>query len=291
MPQCGHHADGRDLALNGKNAYAASGVPDGLLKALKELNDEGEFIDDVQLTEGGRWLILYGDNGFRWNDIPASLEKKLREYNENEEVVTSVTFNDKGGWIIISTEHISASNTGVYDWIEEGMDKYGALWAAHMTNEALILCYENGFRHSGNIPEKVKRKLGETNILEKILKEYYTDLDGLALLLNSEVVSSVCFNDDGNWILISNERVLSSPDFSEAIEKGTEQNGEVLTAYMTNDSFVVCYEKGITTFGEIPEKVHNMLKNNKFTIYRLKFLPDGAYFIADKDGTNYDYYM
>lgn len=155
---------GGDLALNGKNAYAASGVPDGLLKALKELNDEGEFIDDVQLTEGGRWLILYGDNGFRWNDIPASLEKKQREYNENEEVVTSVTFNDKGGWIIISTEHISASNTGVYDWIEEGMDKYGALWAAHMTNEALILCYENGFRHSGNIPEKVKRKLGETNI-------------------------------------------------------------------------------------------------------------------------------
>lgn len=89
---------GGDLALNGKNAYAASGVPDGLLKALKELNDEGEFIDDVQLTEGGRWLILYGDNGFRWNDIPASLEKKLREYNENEEVVTSVTFNDKASY-------------------------------------------------------------------------------------------------------------------------------------------------------------------------------------------------
>lgn len=161
--------------------------------------DQGEYIEDVQLTENGSWLVHYGINGFRWSNIPS--------------------------------------------------------------------------------------------LLEKILKEYYTDLDGLALLLNSEVVSSVCFNDDGNWILISNERVLSSPDFSEAIEKGTEQNGEVLTAYMTNDSFVVCYEKGITTFGEIPEKVHNMLKNNKFTIYRLKFLPDGAYFITDKDGTNYDYYM
>lgn len=191
--------NGGNLALTGRNTYAAKGIPEDLRKTLDELIDQGEYIEDVQLTENGSWLVHYGINGFRWSNIPS--------------------------------------------------------------------------------------------LLEKVLKEYYTDLDGLALLLNSEVVSSVCFNDDGNWILISNERVLSSPDFSEAIEKGTEQNGEVLTAYMTNDSFVVCYEKGITTFGEIPEKVHNMLKNNKFTIYRLKFLPDGAYFIADKDGTNYDYYM
>lgn len=155
---------GGDLALNETNAYASSGIPQDLLDALKELNEAGEYIDDVQLTEDGRWLVLYGDNGFRWNDIPSSLEQKLREYNRDQEVVTSVTFNDKGSWIIISTEHISSSDPDIYDWIEEGMEKYGQLWAAHMTDEALILCYENGFRHSGNIPENLKQKLSETNL-------------------------------------------------------------------------------------------------------------------------------
>ena len=190
--------NGGDLALTGRNTYAAMGIPEDLRKTLDELIDHGEYIEDVQLTENGSWLVHYGINCFRWSNIPSLLEKVLNKYMEQE---------------------------------------------------------------------------------------------GLALLFNSEIISSVCFNDDGNWILISNERVLSSPDFSETIEKGTEQNGAVLTACMTNDCFVVCYEKGITTFGEIPERVHNMLKNNKLSIYQLKFLPDGVYFVADKDGTNYDYYM
>jgi len=155
---------GGDLALNWNNAYACSGIPRGLADALEELNEGRELIDDVQLTEGGRWLVLYGDNGFRWNDIPYSLEQKIREYNNNREVITSVTFNDKGGWIVISKDYISASSTEVYDWIKEGIDAYGQLWAAHMTNDGLVLCYERGYKFLGDVPENLKRKLKETNI-------------------------------------------------------------------------------------------------------------------------------
>lgn len=155
---------GGDLALNWTNAYAASGIPSKLSEALDQLNDEGEFIDDVQLTEDGRWLILYGDNGFRWNDIPYGLEQKLREYNRNKEVITSVTFNDSGSWIIISQEHISASNTAIYDSIREGISEYGQLWAAHMTEDGLVLCYERGYRFFGNVPQTLKDKLSETKI-------------------------------------------------------------------------------------------------------------------------------
>lgn len=175
------------------------GIPEDLRKTLDELIDEGEHIEDVQLTENGSWLVHYGLNGFRWNNIP--------------------------------------------------------------------------------------------QVLEKILKEYYMDLDGLALLLNSEYVSSVTFNDDGDWVLISNERVLSTPDLKDEIEAETEENGKVLTAHMTNDGLVVCYENGFLLYGNIPDEVRNKLNNNSFNVYRLKFLPDGAYFLADKDGTNFDYYM
>lgn len=155
---------GGDLALNRNNAYAVSGVSDDLVEALDELNEEGEYIDDVQLTEDGRWLVLYGDNGFRWNDIPSDLERTLREYNSDQEVITSVTFNDNGGWIVISREHISASTSDVYDWIKEGIDQYGQLWAAHLTNDGLVLCYERGYKFMGDVPDVLKQKLRETSI-------------------------------------------------------------------------------------------------------------------------------
>ena len=155
---------GGDLALNYSNAYAYSGIPTGLANAIKELHADGEFIDDVQLTEAGRWLVLYGDNGFRWNGIPYDLEAKLREFNDRGDVVTSVTFNDNGGWIIISSEYIAASTSDVYDWIKDGMEKYGSLWAAHMTNDGLVLCYESGYKFMGNVPQKLKDKLKETSI-------------------------------------------------------------------------------------------------------------------------------
>lgn len=90
-----------DLMLYGLNGWASNGCPSNLTDALNELNNNGEYIDDVQLTESGRWLILYGNNGIRWNDIPYSLERKLREYNNDGETILSVTLNDYGNWIII----------------------------------------------------------------------------------------------------------------------------------------------------------------------------------------------
>ena len=62
-----------DIALYGKNGYSMYGCPAGLNDAIKELHQDGEYIDDVQLTENGRWVILYGNNGISrartdWND-------------------------------------------------------------------------------------------------------------------------------------------------------------------------------------------------------------------------------
>lgn len=155
---------GGDLALNETNAYAYYGIPSGLAKAIDELHEEGEYIDDVQLTENGSWLVLYGDNGFRWYGIPADLESTIRDYNEDQEVVTSVTFNDHGDWIVISQEHISASNSGIYDWIKDGIESYGQLWAAHLTNDGMVLCFAGGYKYMGEVPYTLRNKLKETSI-------------------------------------------------------------------------------------------------------------------------------
>ncbi len=150
---------GGDIALNYNNQYSYSGIPTSLANAIKELHDESAYIDDIQLTENGNWLILYGNNGFRWSNIPSDLEYAMREFNNNQEVITSATFNDNGAWILISTEHIKASSSNIYDWIQDGMESYGQLWAAHITNDGLVLCFERGYKFLGNVPEKLKDAL------------------------------------------------------------------------------------------------------------------------------------
>ncbi len=153
-----------DVALYGQNGCAEANTPQGLSRAIKQLNNEGEFIDDIQLTERGRWLILYGNNGILWNDIPYSLEQKLREFNNNGEVITSVTFNDSGDWIVISTDYICASDYRIQNWLAEGFDIYGSLWAACITDDGIVAVFEGGYKFLGNIPNDLQTALKKTNL-------------------------------------------------------------------------------------------------------------------------------
>ncbi len=86
----------------------------------------------------------------------------MREYNADNDVILSVAFNDNDDWIIIG-EKISASSDKIMRYIKEGMDKYGGLWAACLTNDGLALVYENGFRFWGDVPEALKLKLKTVN--------------------------------------------------------------------------------------------------------------------------------
>lgn len=155
---------GGDLMLYGTNGWAGMGLPTDLTDALSELNNDNEYIDDVQLTENGKWLILYGNCGFRWNNIPYSLEKKLREWNANNEVVTCAAFNDYGEWIAISQNYYSASSDSLMSWLEDGAQKYGVLWTAAVTNDGVVAVFEEGFISKGNVPDSLWDKLRETSI-------------------------------------------------------------------------------------------------------------------------------
>jgi len=172
-----------DLALYGRNGCARSGCPRDLNDAIVELHDDGEYIDDIQLTEDGSWLILYGDNGLVWDDIPYSLERKLREYNEMQEVITSVTFNDAGNWIVITTNYFSSSHSEVNEWLKDGNEEYGQLWAACVTDDAIVAVFEDGYKFLGNVPESLKKALRKTDLDVYRLKIagtawFFADKDG-----------------------------------------------------------------------------------------------------------------
>lgn len=172
-----------DLMLYGNNGYAASGCPQGLIDAIRDLHNKSEYIDDVQLTEQGRYLILYGNNGFVWNDIPYSLECELRKYNNNNEVVLSVTFNDVGNWVIISRDYYTSSDASINQWLKDGAEIYGMLWSVCLTNDAIVAVYSGGYRFFGEVPYSLKTALEKTKLNVYRLKIagnawFFADNDG-----------------------------------------------------------------------------------------------------------------
>lgn len=139
--------------IYGRNGWASEGCPKKFTEALRELNNENKKIQDIHLTEDGRWIILFENNGMQWDNIYEELLNKMIKYNEDGEEITTITCNDDGEWILITTKSISASSNELLEWLGEGLDLYGQLWTASVTNDAIIAVYENGFRLWGNIPE------------------------------------------------------------------------------------------------------------------------------------------
>jgi len=155
---------GGDVAIYKTNGWAAQGAPKEMTDKLKELHDKNKLIDDIVLTESGSWLILWGTNGISSYGTPDGLYPKLKRWNEENEVITSVTFNDHGDWIAITKTKYSASSKKVLSYIKEGEAEFGEFWAAHLTNDGLVLCYEKGYKFLGNVPDNLKKKLKDTKI-------------------------------------------------------------------------------------------------------------------------------
>jgi hypothetical protein len=155
---------GGDVALIERNGWAATGIPAEMTEELEMLNDKDELIDDVVLTEEGNWLVLWGNNGVTSSGVPRSLDDMIGQWNEEAEIIYSITFNDEGDWIMISADKYSASDAELMEWIGQGEQEFGELWAAHLTNTGLVVVYENGYKFLGDVPDNLVEKLKETDL-------------------------------------------------------------------------------------------------------------------------------
>lgn len=153
-----------DLALYGRNGWAGQGLPKGFSRALNELNENNELIDDVVLTEEGSWIIQYGNNGFRYAGISSSLESKIEEYNERGDVIMAVTYCDSGRWILISDKYYVSSAQWIQDWLNEGSEKFGELWTACVTDDAMVAVYDRGYKFYGDVPDDLRQALLESEL-------------------------------------------------------------------------------------------------------------------------------
>jgi len=67
--------------------------------------------------------------------------------------------------------------------LKDGLDDYGKLWAACITDDALVAVYANGFKLLGNVPSDLETSLRQTSINVYRLKIagsawFYADTDG-----------------------------------------------------------------------------------------------------------------
>ncbi len=161
---------GGRVAFLKSSGWVASDVPSGLIDDLKELDGSGKTLQEIVLTDNGSWVIIYGRNGFSSHRIPTDLRDKLNKWNDEDEEIISVTFNDNGEWIAITKNKYSASEDDVYDMIDKGEDEYGAFLSAHLTNDGMVLCFKRGYKYRGNVPERLKQKLRESDLDVKRVK-------------------------------------------------------------------------------------------------------------------------
>lgn len=106
-----------------------------------------------------------------------------------------------------------------------------------------------------------------------------------------EVITSVTFNDRGDWIAITTKKYSASSDkILNSIREGEAKYGEFWAAHLTNDGLALCFERGYRFFGDVPQNLKQKLDETTIDVFRIKFLSDGSYFIADFDG-NYAYNM
>ncbi len=155
-----------DVALYGSagSGYACKDVPPSLAKTLKKLHDENKFIDDVQLTESGKWIVLFGKNSIRYKGIPDDLKEAIMKAQKGSETITSVTFNDAGDWILITSEYVRSGSDAMQQWLSAGAEDLGVLYAACVTDDAVIAVFEGGYRYYGEVPTDLLDALRESDI-------------------------------------------------------------------------------------------------------------------------------
>lgn len=150
-----------DVMLYGDYGWAGAGIPKRMYDILHNKNESHEYIMDVNITEKGAWsIICKAGKDVAWEGIPTSLKITLGKWVQNGQYINSIAFDDLGHWAVVGmSTHFEASDKDIQTWLEEGEVQYGALRSVHMTNDAMVAVYSNGYKFSGNVPQKLRAVL------------------------------------------------------------------------------------------------------------------------------------
>jgi hypothetical protein len=102
---------------------------------------------------------------------------------------------------------------------------------------------------------------------------------------DNEQITTITFNDAGDWILITTKQISASSDeLMGWITDGCDKYGQVWTACITDDAAIVVYESGFKYYGNIPENLKEALRACESDVYTIK-LSGQSWFFRCTDGS------
>ena len=212
---------------------------------------------------------------------------------------------------------IFAQLTGGRSYIREQIQRWGScrLVAITRTNGNLAVYGRNGWAGTG-IPLSMERELNRLNSNNEFIRDVVLTEQGRWLILYgnngllwdgipdndpllsalreynamSEIITSVAFNDYGEWVIITENYFLASnADLQSWLREGHALMGVIWTVSISEDAMVAVHDDGFRYLGNVPQDLRNALRDTNVNVYFVK-LAGTAWFFADFDG-RYEYNM
>lgn len=174
-----------------------------------------------------------------------------------------------------------------------------------------------GYAYTGSTPSKLKKRIKEAyDDKSKITDINITENGNYVIILNGagywtlgyperfpkkleelrvgdlsdDKVLSACFNDRGEWVIISDKHyIYSNESIKNFITKAEDLYGAVNYAYITNKGMIACCKHGVY-YRNIPSNLAEALKKLTFKPKVIKFTDNGLYLITDGE-SQYWYFM
>jgi hypothetical protein len=135
-----------------------------------------------------------------------------------------------------------------------------------------VVIYDDyGFSLRGNCPQSFTDKL-----------HYYNNM--------KEPIMSACFNDKGNWVIVTKGKFAYSDNYiRDFLLKAESMYGELLSVFISNNGIVACCTYGVL-YQNVPSNLVDKLHTINFIPRVIKFTDNGLMLLTD-GSSEYDYFM
>lgn len=232
-----------------------------------------------------------------------------------EDICLDTTCTDTFLVDTVEVEHKVFSRDFLRRWIN---DKKEVRFCAMSSSCLGIGVYgRNGYSSTVDLNEKLHKKLHEIhenkleiidititdnghwvviyadNAYYGIMPQQVVDkLNSIRAKENNVKFRSVSFNDDGEYIIVTDNHFYSSSTaYVTFYNIKQSELGNLFTATLCNNGAIFCFEYGMTYCGKIPKNVAEALSSTKNTYYIAKFTKQGDYVFASKNGKSYMYHI
>lgn len=182
------------------------------------------------------------------------------------------------------------------------------------TNGAGVCVYGSKYAYTEGVPEDLQKRIREANtpivdihiteqgkyvmILEH--RGYWTNGYPEAFLkelerfrvgdLKADKIASACFNDKGDWVIVSDKHyTYSSNEIGEFLKQAVELYGTLRSVSLTGNGIIACCESGVY-YKNIPSNLAKCLPHLTFKPQVIKFTDNGFFLITD-GVSKYEYYL